>query len=114
MELSVVPVAQDVVCLSLNGRLDTPGVDRIETHFTAAAVSGGEHAIVDLGEVSFISSMGVRLLLSAARAMQQRGRRMVLFGAQPLVLETLDNVAIDELIPLKDSRNAALSAALAA
>jgi anti-sigma B factor antagonist len=110
MEISVEDMSADIVCIGLNGRLDTPGVDRIETSFNAAAVAGGRHAMVDLSRVSFVSSMGVRMLLSAARAMGRRKRQIVLFGAPALVRETLDNVAIDELIAVRDTRDAALAA----
>ncbi len=34
--------------IALQGALDTPGVDQIETRFTASIVSSGKHALVDL------------------------------------------------------------------
>jgi len=110
MELSVKDVADGVVCIELNGRLDTLGVDRVETRFTAASVASHKHALVDLSAVSFISSMGVRMLVAAARAMQQGGHRLALFGAPGLVLETLENVALDRLMPLSGSQDEALQA----
>ena len=110
MEFVVEEVAPDVVCVALSGRLDTPGVDRIETSFSAATVAGGRHALVDLTLVTFVSSMGVRMLLTTARAMGRRHLQVVLFGAPALVRETLDNVAIDQIIPVRDTREAALAA----
>lgn len=112
MELSVTDVAQDVVCIGLNGRLDTLGVDRVETRFNAAVVASQKHALIDLSAVSFVSSMGVRMLVAAARAMQRGGHRLALFGAPPLVLETLENVALDKLMPLSHNQDAALQAVL--
>lgn len=108
MDLNTETLTSDAICITLAGRLDTPGVDRVETRFNAAAVANNQNAAIDLSAVSFVSSMGVRMLIGAARAMQQRGHRMVLFGAPPLVQETLDNVALDQLIPLVADRAAAL------
>lgn len=110
MELNLEEVAQDVVCVGLNGRLDTPGVDQVETRFNAATVATSRHALIDLASVSFVSSMGIRMLISAARALQQRGRKLVLFGAAPLVAETFDNAGIDQLILLAPDRESALNA----
>lgn len=108
MDIHIEDLGQDVSCIALAGRLDTPGVDSVETRFNAAAVAAGRDALVDLAGVSFVSSMGVRMLITAARMLQQRGRCLVLFGALPLVQETLENVAIDQIIPLAQDRDAAL------
>jgi len=94
--------------LALSGRLDAAGVDRIETRFTAAVVPSGRNALVDLAEVSFCASMGIRMLLITARALRGRNARMVLFGAQPLVRESLQHAGIETLIPIADSEPAAV------
>jgi anti-anti-sigma factor len=59
--------------------------------------------MVDLAGVSFIASMGLRLLISAARTLHVKGRQMVLFGATGPVREVLEQAAIDQIIPLVDS-----------
>lgn len=110
MELNLEDVAQDIVCVGLNGRLDTPGVDQVEIRFNAATAASNRHALIDLAQVSFVSSMGIRMLISAARALQQRGRKLVLFGAGPLVAETFDNAGIDQLIMLAPDRESAMAA----
>lgn len=40
------------------------------------------------------------MLITAARSLKAKGARMVLFGAQPLVHEVLEHVAIDQIIPV--------------
>lgn len=84
--------------VTLDGRLDTPGVDQVEARFNAVAVSSGKEALIDLGAVSFVSSMGIRMFITAARAMRQRQARIVLFGAQPLVAETLQTMSVDTVM----------------
>lgn len=100
MEFEVKTLDNHTALVTLIGRLDTVGVDRIEIKFNAAVVAPGRHALVDLSQVSFMSSMGMRLLITAARSMQARQRKLVLFGAQPLVAELLDTMAIDQIIPV--------------
>ena len=57
MEMDVA-VIENVTHVKLRGRLDTHGVDQIETKFTASIVPSGRNALIDLSELAFISSMG--------------------------------------------------------
>jgi anti-anti-sigma factor len=109
MEMSVTGLPGGVSCVQLNGRLDTSGADAIGTRFTAAVAAAGRPTIVDLSQVSFLSSMGIRLLIANARTLHQKGGRMVLFGAQPMVQEILDGVALDQIVPVVASESAALA-----
>jgi anti-anti-sigma factor len=86
--------------VSLQGRLDTLGVEKIETRFTATVVPPGRHALVDLSGVTFISSMGIRMLISTARALSLKKAKFVLVGPQPLVKESLDHVSLSQIIPI--------------
>jgi anti-anti-sigma factor len=113
MEMTVIELPGQVTCARLNGRLDVAGADAIGTRFTAAIAAVGRPAVVDLGQVSFVSSMGIRLLIATARALQNKGGRMVLFGAQPLVQEVLDGVALDQIVPIVASEPQALERATA-
>lgn len=92
------------LCVVLQGRLDTVGVDRIDARVTAAAAAQPRGVALDLSGVSFLASMGVRLIITLARAQKARGQRLVLFGAQPGVRATLDMVALDKIIPLLPDR----------
>ena len=95
--------------IRLKGRLDTPGVGQIETLFTTNVVAPGRNALVDLTQVTFVSSVGIHLFLGTARALGLKKAKMVLFGAQPLVKESLDHVGLPDLLPLADDEDAALA-----
>jgi len=100
MELHVDELGSGTVRVRLGGRLDTVGVDQVESRFGAVVASNGNDAVIDLSEVSFVSSMGVRMLITVARAQRARGHRMVLCAAQPAVAETLGMVALEQIIPI--------------
>jgi len=82
------------------GRLDTANVNRIEPRFTAGVVPRGQHIIIDLSQVSFIASLGIRMLLSVARSLGRSGARVAMFGAAPQVFEILETTALSEIIPV--------------
>jgi anti-sigma B factor antagonist len=104
-QISDLGVASKVTLL---GRLDAPGVDKIETKFIASVVPGGRPIVVDCSGVTFVSSMGIRLLITTARFLSLRKAKMVLFGPQPLVRESFEHVSLDHLIPIAADETAAL------
>lgn len=100
MELTVTDLPGHVTRVKLDGRLDAQGADRVGLRFSAAVAAPGRNAIVDLSGVSFMASMGLRLLISSARALSQKGGKLVLFGATDLVQEVLDDTALNQIIPI--------------
>lgn len=110
MELLVNALPANIIGAELVGRLDTLGVDAIETRFHALVVASGRTALVDLSRVAFVSSMGVRLLISAAKAVKLRQQRLALLVPAGPVREMLETAAIDTLIPMFAQRDEALAA----
>jgi len=97
--------------LALIGRLDTPGVDRIETPLTAQLVPRGVRATVDLSQVTFLGSGGIRMFITIARALGRKGGRLVLYGAQPLVAEVLETTSLNDIVPVRADATTATTAA---
>lgn len=109
MDIEVISLENNVNCLRLQGRMDSAGVDRMEIKFNAAAVAPGHNVLVDLREVSFLASMGIRMLITGARALKSKGASLVLFGAQEMVQDVLDNVALEQIIPIAADQHQALA-----
>ena len=110
MDMDISELAATHLKLGLKGRLDTAGVDRIETRLTAATVPRGLNVIVDLSQVDFIGSMGVRMLISVARALSRKNVRLVLFAAQEGVSEVFDSVSLGDIIAIRASEGDAIAA----
>jgi anti-anti-sigma factor len=110
MKMETVDVGPRLVKIMLAGRLDTPGVDSIETRFIATLVPNANNAIVDLSQVDFISSMGIRMLLSAARSLKMRQAGLSVFGVQDPVNQILEQVALNQMIPVCATESEALAA----
>lgn len=110
MELKVTEV-EGATLLKLDGRLDTVGATRIETQFNASAVAPGRPALVDLAGVSFLASLGIRMLVTAARSLAGRGHKLVLFGANPSVAEVIEISGLSRLLVVAPSQDEALALA---
>ena len=100
--------------ISLSGRLDTLGSEEIADELASLATSAKRGVVVDLSQVTFLSSRGIRALIAAAKARQANGGRMVLLvDGGDVVTRTLEATGIDELIPVYDDESDAENAALA-
>jgi anti-anti-sigma factor len=100
--------------ISISERLDVAGTEAIAVKFAALAASSPRRVLVDLTGVSFLASMGIRALVTNAKAQQLRGGRLVLFvGANSAVAKTLETTGIDTLIPMFTDAAEAEKAALA-
>lgn len=108
MDMEVTELDGGVTCVRLQGRLDAAGADRIGVRFTAAVVSQGRPAAVDLGGVSFVASMGLRLLIGSAKALRLKGMPLALFGATGPVQEVLEQASLDQIIPVCASQSEAV------
>ena len=113
MDVSITD-ADGVTMARLSGRLDTVNVNQVELSFTSGIVPKGQDTMVDLTEVSFIASLGIRMLLTVARALGRHQAQFVLFGAGPMVMEILETTAISEIIPIYGTEAEALAGLAAA
>ncbi len=85
----------------LSGRLDMLGVEEIALKLTSLTAIKPLPVILDLRDVSFLASIGIRSIISSARALDQKGGRMViLLGENALVKATLESTGIDDVIPM--------------
>ena len=114
MELRTEQLSDGIERISLIGRLDSAGLQDIDMRFTTLMSSRKVLAVVDLSEVSFLASIGIRTLVTNARAQSRQGGAVALAGAQPLVAEVLKTAGIDEVIPIYPDVDAASSALKAA
>lgn len=110
MELTVTHQDDGILHLALAGRLDIAGTGEVENKFTFQTSTQKAAVLVDLSEVTFIASIGMRLLLSNARAQSQRGGLMVLYNPQPLVKDALVTAGFEQLIAMYDDFDAACEA----
>jgi len=71
--------------------------------------SRAKPTVVDLSEVTFVASIGVRLLLSIAKSLNAQDCKMALLKPKPLVAETLRLARLDEIFVLAATEEEALA-----
>ncbi|HLF56523.1 MAG TPA: STAS domain-containing protein [Thermoanaerobaculia bacterium] len=100
MEIQIDSSAAELRRVKLVGRLDSAGAGAVETKFNAATAGAGVDSIADLSGVTFIASLGIRMLVTAARTLAAKEKKLVLVVGEGLVAETLRDGGIDQLVPM--------------
>jgi anti-sigma B factor antagonist len=99
------------VNVTLIGRLDTPGVQRIEPDLVANLVPRGARAIVDLSRLEFVCSMGLRMFVTIARDLARNNGKLVLYSPQPWVNVIFTTASLQSIIPVRaDAASASVTA----
>jgi anti-anti-sigma factor len=102
MKVDSAALADGLLKVNLDGRLDIDGARAVEDRFAFMTTTQRSNVIVDLSAVSFLASIGIRMLMTAARGQHGRGGKLVLAAAEPAVRKVLVTAGIDQLIPMYD------------
>jgi len=99
MNLVVSELANGVTKVSLEGRLDVDGALKIDSEFNKIAEER-KKLLVDLSNVPFIASLGIRTLITGAKATANNGGKLVLLNPQSNVEKVLRTSHIDTVLPI--------------
>ena len=99
MRLSVTPLENGITKVTLSGRFDVQTAIEIDDEFTKIAKEN-KNLLVDLSEVTFIASLGIRTLVVGAKATANNGGKVILLNPQPNVEQVLRTSNIDTVMPI--------------
>lgn len=85
--------------VKLEGRLDTNTAPACEKKIAPLLAAGTKLIVFDLAKLEFISSMGLRLVLSAKKALHAHKGRVVLASLQPQIADVFD---LADVLPKTD------------
>ena len=106
MSISHHDIGDNLRLIIITGRLDMPGTDSVASKLGELVAAPKKGVVVDLSYVRFLASIGIRALITSARAVEQRGGKMVLVvDGGSTVFQSLEATGVDQLIPV--FRNAA-------
>jgi len=92
-----------VVSIAIKGRLDADSSAEAETVVKDALKGEQNRLLFNLGELEYLSSAGLRVLLSAAKEMRRRDGKIVLCALNEFVKEIFEVSGFQSLIPITDS-----------
>lgn len=95
--------------IALSGRLDVLAAPDFDKKMESV-VEAGHSMLFDLRELEYISSAGLRCFLALVKKTKLSGKRIALFGAQPIVSEVFTASGFDKFLPLYATQDEAQSA----
>ncbi|HEV7459181.1 MAG TPA: STAS domain-containing protein [Solirubrobacteraceae bacterium] len=97
--------------LALRGELDVATVPRLADPLREAIAAGKTAVVIDLGELTFLDSTGLMVLLNGLRRVVRQGGNLVIMCTNPTVLRLFDITGTASTFTVVDSREKALAAA---
>lgn len=97
-------------CFAPQGRLDALTVPKFEEGLRDHLDQGAAYLVVDFGDVTYISSSGLRALLTARRLAKSQGGDVKLARLSPRVYEIFEMVGFTQVFGIYDSVKAAQTA----
>ena len=85
--------------VALTGRLDTVTAPELESEL-AAALDDVENLVIDMTDLEYISSAGLRVLLTAQKTMNQKGS-MKLINVNETVMEIFDVTGFVDILTIE-------------
>jgi anti-anti-sigma factor len=97
------------VVITPSGRLDSNTSPLLERSLTARLQQGHFWLFVDMAQVEYIASNGLKALVSAWRRARERDGDVVLSGLQPRIVEIFEMVGFDMLFQIFPDLDTALA-----
>ena len=92
-----------IVSIVIKGRLDADSSPEAEKVVRDALGEQTDRILFDLGQMEYLSSAGLRVLLSAAKEMRRREGKIVLCSLNEFVKEIFEVSGFQSLIPITDT-----------
>ena len=99
--------SQEIIVLAPAGRLDASGARPMEAELATRITAGQVHLVVDLTQVRYISSNGLRVLLVALKNAQKQNGALALCGLSPRLMEIFEMAGFDRVFQIFETREQA-------
>lgn len=86
--------------ISLGGRLDTTTSPELETKLSEV-LNDQKELVFEMGDLAYISSAGLRCLLSAQKKMNAAGGKMVIRGASEEIMEIFEVTGFTDILTIE-------------
>ena len=101
--------AGEVTILVPQGRIDSSNAKAFESGVLSAIDGGSRQLLLDLGDINYMASAGLRVLLLAAKRLQSLGGKLVLCSLSDRVHEVLKIAGFNTLLDIRSDRESALA-----
>ena len=98
-----------ITLIVLDGRIDTQGAVDLDLALQAAVSAGKHKMVLDMAEVRYISSAGLRTLADVLTQNKGAGGDLKLAALSPKVMRVIQIIGFDKFFSIYDTLEAALA-----
>ncbi|WP_321946680.1 STAS domain-containing protein [Paraburkholderia sp. J10-1] len=98
-----------VLVACLQGKLNSTNAEQTEAQILQHINRGTNQLVIDLGELDYISSAGLRVVLVTAKRLKQSAGQMALCGISNPIREVFEISGFFNILDVAESREQALS-----
>jgi anti-sigma B factor antagonist len=109
MELQYTELDNGIRLITLIGVLDMQGTFSVEVQFARHCAGDNVRVLVDLSGVTYLSSIGIPMLINTARSVTSQGGKMGLVGPIYDVNRVLEITGVPQIIPIFHDFNTAVA-----
>lgn len=92
LDVHIQPPSNGSQRVAIGGRLDTHSYQQLDQQLAPLLASSVNSLVLDLANLEYISSAGVRSIFKARKALAGRGGRVVVVNPQPQIQKVFDVV----------------------
>ena len=100
----------DALLIKTGKRLDSANAQTFHDRLDNAIDSGASAVVIDMEDLVYISSAGIRVILQALRKMEQQDARLALCSLSEGVRNVFGTSGFDQLIDIRTSKSEAIAA----
>lgn len=98
----------DAVILALSGKLDATTAKNFEEKIFGVIDSGAQRLVIDLAQLEYISSSGLRVFLLAAKRLQGTQGKVVLCALKDHIRQVFDLAGFSSIFSIYSARDEAV------
>ena len=103
---------EDTYVIVISGRMDTINSRNIEPKLDAMIEEFKPKVVIDLSAVDYVSSVGLRVLLSALKKQMKNQGILRIASLQPFVREVFEVTQFDKIFPIYPTREEAIKSTI--
>ncbi|MCB1804802.1 MAG: STAS domain-containing protein [Candidatus Competibacteraceae bacterium] len=100
----------NATALKLHGRLDANTAVDLDKQLTALIENDNKAVVLDFSAMAYISSAGLRILLTAAKKLQSQQRAFLLCAINANIMEVFKMTGFHRILQIHDNLDQALNA----
>jgi|HubBroStandDraft_1064217.scaffolds.fasta_scaffold01299_8 stage II sporulation protein AA (anti-sigma F factor antagonist) len=102
-------MSEEISVVRPQGRLDSSAAPGIEKELLALIAGGSRRLLLDFSGITYVSSMGLRVVLVAAKRMRAEGGRLALCALSPPITEVFEISGFSTILDIHGSSEAAFA-----